>query len=216
MHKSVENLKYALTLQSNFITLLDLSFVFTRSMTSKYIGFKYLIECLAHKKCSLQTLIVCTSGFTEPHVYHLVLLLVHSHSLQNLTLLFNNLSTGFALFCSGLKMNKCLVELDLALVSLSDVDILLLADVLQQHSKLSSLNLSFSNLFQSTILLQFLQKVFCGSSRSCFSQVMVSKSQYYPAVKQLESYQASRQQNGFPQIQFEIIDCNAEFTKIHK
>ena len=34
--------------------------------------------------------------------------------------------------------------------------------------------------------------------------VMVDNYQYYPAVKQLESYQVNRQQNGLPQIYLEI------------
>ena len=39
--------------------------------------------------------------------------------------------------------------------------------------------------------------------------VAVDNRQYYPAMKQLESYQASRQQNGLPQIHLEIYDLNA-------
>ena len=74
-------------------------------------------------------------------MYHLVLLLVHSHSLQRLYLSGNSLSTGFALFCSGLKMNDSLTILSLLWITLSDDDILLLADALHQHSKLSTLGL---------------------------------------------------------------------------
>ena len=137
----MEKLKHVLTLQSNPITFYSLSGNFNHSMTNKYVALKHLIECLSHKKCSLHTLDVGYSGFTEQHMYHLVLLLVHSHSLQMLYLGGNYLSTGFALFCSGLKMNKCLTGLNLVDVALSDDDILLLADALHQHSKLSKLHL---------------------------------------------------------------------------
>ena len=71
--------------------------------------------------------------------------------------------------------------------------------------------------FQSTtpssfcIFLQFLQKVFHASSRSCLTQVDVDNRQYYPAMKQLESYQASRQQNGLPQIHLKIYNMDAYF-----
>ena len=206
----MEKLKHVLTLQSNPISWLSLSGNFNRSMTNKYVALKHLIECLAHKKCSVRTLLVDSSGFTEQHMYHLVLLLVHSHSLQILSLGGNYLSTGFALFCSGLKMNKCLTELNLGKVTLSDDDILLLADALHQHSKLSTLELRGSNSFQSPIFLQFLQKVFHVSSRSCLSRVNVGNRQYYPAMKQLESYQASRQQNGLPQIHLNIYNRDAD------
>ena len=207
-HKSVEKLKHVLTLQSNPITALDLSLNFNYSMTNKYVVLKLLIECLSHKKCSLFFLTVAFSGFTEQHMYHLVLLLVHSHSLQELYLSFNSLSTGFALFCSGLKLNKCLIVLDLMGVTLSDDDILLLADALHQHSKLLELHLAGSNSCQSPIFFQFLQKVFCASSRSCLSRVAVDNRQYYPAMKQFESYQASRQQNGLPQIRLKIYNMH--------
>ena len=172
-HKSVEKLKHVLTLQSNHITGLDLSENFNHSATNKYVALKHLIESLVCKKCSLCDLLVSSSGFTEQHMYHLVLLLVHSHSLQQLNLSYNSLSTGFALFCSGLKMNKCLTLLALMDVTLSDDDILLLADALHQHSKISRLTLYGINSFQSPIFLQFLQKVFLRvSSRSCLSCVM--------------------------------------------
>ena len=36
----------------------------------------------------------------------------------------------------------------------------------------------------------------------------VDKRQYYPAMKQLESYQASRQQNDFPHVPLEIINMD--------
>ena len=52
-HKSVEKLKHVLTLQSNPITRLRLSDNFDHSMTNKYVALKHLIECLAHKECSL-------------------------------------------------------------------------------------------------------------------------------------------------------------------
>ena len=142
-------------------------------------------------------------------MYHLVLLLVHSHSLQELYLGYNGLSTGFALFCSGLKMNKYLTLLDLIGVILSDDDIFLLADALYQHSKLSMLTLLGTNSLQSPIFLQFLQKVFRASSRSRLSCVAVDQEQCYPAMKQLESYQASRQQNGLPKIHLEIYNMEA-------
>ena len=96
------------------------------------------------------------------------------------------------------------------LITLSDDDILLLADALHQHSKLSTLGLSESNSFQSPIFLQFLQKVFHASSKSCLAQVDVDNSQYYPAMKQLESYQASRQKNGLPKIYLKIYNLEAE------
>ena len=210
-HKSVDKLKRMLTLQNNSITVLDLSGNFHHPLTNKYIALKHLIECLSHQKCSLRTLHVGLSGFTEQHMYHLVLLLVHSHSLQRLYLTDNSLRIGFALFCSGLKKNKCLTLLDLMCVTLSDDDILLLGDALHQHSKLSTLHLFGSNSFQSPIFLQFLQKVFHASSRSCLSRIEVDNRQYYPAMKQLESYQASRQQNGLPRIFLEICNMDAEF-----
>ena len=100
----MEKLKQVLKLQRTCypITVLQVSQNFNYSMTNKYTALKHLIECLSHKKCSLQTLDVSYSGFTEQHMYHLVLLLVHSHSLQWLDLSGNSLGTGFALFCSGL------------------------------------------------------------------------------------------------------------------
>ena len=147
-------------------------------------------------------------------MYHLILLLVHSHSLRQIFLGSNHLSTGFALFCSGLKLNKCLTILHLIGVILSDDDILLLADALHQHSKLSTLNLAGSNSFQSPVFLQFLQKVYHASSRSCLSLVLVDNSQFYRAMKQLEIYQASRQQNGLPQIQLKIYNTDAEFLPL--
>ena len=203
-HKSVEKLKQVLKLRSNPITLLYLSQNFNHSMTNKYTALKHLIECLSLKKCSLQFLSVGSSGFTEQHVYHLVLLLVHSHSLQELHLSFNSLSTGFSILCSGLKMNQCLTSLDLMGIPLSDDDILVLADALHQHAMLSTLGLFQSNSLHSPIFFQFLQKVFCVSSRSCLCIVVVDNRQYYPAMKQLESYQVHRQQNGLPQIYLEI------------
>ena len=108
-------------------------------------------------------------------------------------------------------MNKCLTWLELMDPSLSDDDILLLADALHQHSKLDLLNLTSSNSFQSPIFLQFLQKVFHVSSKSCLSMVAVDNRQYPRAMKQLESYQASRQQNGFPQIRLKIYNDDANF-----
>ena len=147
-------------------------------------------------------------------MYHLVLLLVHSHSLQTLSLGCNSLSTGFALFCSGLRMNKWLTFLDIPGVILSDDDILLLADALHQHPKLSVLHLTLCNSFQSPVFLQFLQKVFCASSGSCLARVGVDNSQYYPAMNQLESYQASRQQNGLPPIYLEIYNTDAAFSSL--
>ena len=48
------------------------------------------------------------------------------------------------------------------------------------------------------------------SSRSCLSLVAVDNRQYYPAMKQLESYQASRQQNGLPQIHLNIYNQDAD------
>ena len=205
-HKSVENLKRVLTSQNDPVTQLDLSLNFNQPTTNKYITLKHLIECLSHKKCSLRTLVVSSSGFTEQHMYHLVLLLVHSHSLQEPLLCDNSLITGFPLFCSGLKMNNCLTTLDLKLVTLSDDDILLFADALHQHSKISKLCLAGSNSFRSTIFLQFLEKLFHSSSQSCLCQGNVDSDQYYPAMKQLESYQASQRQNGFPEIQLKIYN----------
>ena len=212
-HKSVEKLKHVLTLHGNCIAFLDLAHNFNHSMTNQYIALKHLIECLSHKDCSLRSLGVDEFGFTEQHMYHLVLLLVHSHSLQGLFLCNNSLSTGFALFCSGLKMNKCLTSLELNSVTLSDDDILVLADALHQHSKLSTLTLARSNSLQSHIFLQFLQKVFCTSSKSCLSMVGVDNRQYYPAMKQLESYQASRQKNGLPQICLSIKDIYSKLIR---
>ena len=160
-HKSVEKLKHVLTLQSNPITCLELSENFKHSMTNKYVALTHFIECLAHRKCSLRTLMLSFCGFTEQHMYHLVLLLVHSHSLQSLYLPGNSLSTGFALFCSGLKMNKCLTCLSLMGVTLTDDDILLLADALHQHSKLSRLNLTHGQ-------IHFNHPSFCSSCRKYF------------------------------------------------
>ena len=203
-HKSVEKLKHVLTLQSNPITCLDLSRNFNHSTTNKYVALKHLIECLSHKKCSLRTLVVGLSGFTEQHMYHLVLLLVHSHSLQHLYLNRNSLSTGFALFCSGLKMNKCLTFLRLMYVTLSDDDILLLADALHQHSKLSDTRylrvqfISIAHLF--AVLAERYFVLLQGAACLRFD---VDNRQYYPAMEQLENYQASRLQNGLPQIYLE-------------
>ena len=204
-HKSVEKLKCVLTLKGNVFTDLHLTGNFGNSMTNKYIVLKYLIECLSHKQCSVCHLFVVSCGFTEQHMYHLVLL-VHSHSLRDLNISGNSLSTGFALFCSVLKMNKCLTGLDLLFITLSDDDILLLADALHEHSKISKLNLAKSNSFRSNIFYQFLQEVFCTSSRSCLSGVWVDDSQYRPAMKQLESYQAHRRQNGLPLVHLKIYN----------
>ena len=215
-HKSMEKLKHALTLRNNCITVLNISDNFEHSTKSKYVALKHLIECLSHKSCSLYNLSITFSGFTEQHMYHLVLLLVHSHSLGWLYFGDNSLSAGFALFCSALKMNKCLTYLDLAFVTLSDHDILFLADALHQHSKLSELHLMGSNPFHSPIFLKFLQKVFCVSSRSCLSCVDVGTRQYYLAMKQLESYQTSRQQNGLPQIHLEIYNMEENFRPMVK
>ena len=210
-HKSVEKVKNLLILQNNPITWLDLSVNFRHSMTNRYVVLKYFIECLSHKNCSLPVLSVGFCGFTEQHMYHLVLLLVHSHSLEHLYLSCNSLSTGFALFCSGLKMNKCLTSLGLMGVTLSDDDILLLADALHQHSKLSSLSLKDSNSFQPPIFLQFLWKVFRASSRSCLSVVEAGNRQYYRAMEQLKSFQASRRRNGLPQIHLMIYNQDANW-----
>ena len=68
-HKSVGKLKHVLILQSNPLTLLLLSNNFNHSMTNKYIILKHFIECLAHKKCSLSSLKVDISGFTEQHIH---------------------------------------------------------------------------------------------------------------------------------------------------
>ena len=171
-----------------------------------------MIECLSHKKSSLCRLILHPSGFTEQHMYHPVLLLVHSHSLQHLDLAGNSLSTGFDLICAGLKRNKCLTLLNLRYVTLSDNDLLLLADALHEHSKLLELDLTSSNSFQSTIFFQFLQKLFNASSRSCLFEIWVDSRQYYPAIQQLDSYQASQQQNGLPQIELEI--CKSDVTDL--
>ena len=108
-------------------------------------------------------------------------------------------------------MNKWMICLDLSYVTLSDDDILLLADALHQHSKILELRLTGSNSFQSPVFLQFLQKVFCVCSRSCLYRVAVDNRQYHPAMKQLESYQASRQQNGLLQKHLNICNLEAGF-----
>ena len=42
--------------------------------------------------------------------------------------------------------------------------------------------------------------------------VWVDNSQYYPAMDQLESYQASQQQNGLPQIRLNIYNIDADHS----
>ena len=91
-------------------------------------------------------------------------------------------------------MNKFLVDLDLNYVRLSDGDVLLLADALHEHSKLSKLGLMDCNSFQNSLFMQSLQKVSRFASRSCLSEVHVDGLQYHPVKQQLEIYQASRQQ----------------------
>ena len=124
-------------------------------------------------------------------MYHLILLLIHSHSLEVLSLNGNVLNSGFSFFCLGLRMNKCLEMLSLSFLHLTNDDVLLLADALHEHSKLSILQLAFTNPFQPNIFIQFLQKVFAPSSKSCLFEIWVSDNQYLPMKQQLESYQAN-------------------------
>ena len=63
-------------------------------------------------------------------------------------------------------------------------------------------------------LVRFFQKAFCAFSRSCLSQVDVDNSQYYPAIKQMESYPACRQQNSLPQIHLNIHNINIDIKSL--
>ena len=212
-HKSVEHLNFLAMSQNIGHLGLLLGNNFYKASTNRYIVLKHLIECLKRKRCLLSCLHLGHSGFTEQHMYHLALLLIHSHSLHQLYLDGNVLSTGFSLFCLGLKMNKCLSVLSLRFLHLSNDDVLLLADALHKHSKLSLLFLAFTNPFRPNIFIQFLGKVFGLSSKSCLSVISVCNYQYNPMKRQLESYKAKQQENGLPQTNLEIFNMECAIAK---
>ena len=209
---SVQRLKHLLTSQLFPSTDLLLRKSFNTITTNKYRVLVYLIECLFQENCALNYLDMSRTGFTEQHMYHLVLLLVHSHSLGRLFLFGNHLSTGFGLFCSALKMNKHLATLGLNNVLLSDEDTLLLADAIREHSKISQLLLEGCNSFQNNLFVEFLQKVFDFPSRSCLSIVGVDDLQYHCMKHQLEIYQAICQQKGLPIIDLSIVNYKTEMS----
>ena len=186
--------------------ILHLGGNFVKALTNRYVALKHLIECLHQKRCPLQFLDLSNSGFTEQQMYHLVLLLIHSYSLEVLSLDGNILSSGFSFFCLALRMNKCLATLSLNSLHLSDDDVLLLADALHEHANLSALSVALTNPFQPSIFTQFLRKVFESSSKSCLSEISVLDYQYSPMQQQLETYQVNRQQEGIPQINLTIFN----------
>ena len=190
-HVSVKKLKFLTMPQHIDCFELFVGGYFINALTNRYVALKHLIECLHQKRCSLRVLDLANSGLTEQHMYHLILLLIHSHSLELLNLKGNILSSWFSFFSLGLQMNKCLTKLSLNSLHLAnnDIDVLFLADALHGHSKLSTLIVAFSNPFRPSIFTQFLQKVFAPSSRSCLSEIWICEYQYHPMRQQLEGYQ---------------------------
>ena len=102
--------------------------------------------------------------------------------------------------------------LSLSFLHLSDDDVLLLADALHKHSKLSVLGMGH-NPFRPSIFAQFLHKVFAPSSKSRLYEIWVHDYQYHPMKQQLESYQTNQQQNGLPHINLKIVNFQEGFFK---
>ena len=109
-------------------------------------------------------------------------------------------------------MNKCLESLDLAYIHLANDDILLLADSLHVHPKLSELSLCGCNAFQQNLFTEFLQRVFKSSSRSRLSILHVDDLQYDSVKHQLEIYQAICQQKCLPKTDLVIVNDDNKIT----
>ena len=136
-------------------------------------ALKYLIEGVG-RNTSLTLLTIGHCSLGPAHAYHLALLAAVCNT-KRLGLSFNNIRSAIPFIAGALKHNKALKELKLSSCYISDRDLLVLGEALQQNDTLTKLEIAH-NPFSSNALTLFLKRFIGTNSRLCTVTVLRSLS----------------------------------------
>ena len=153
-HRALECMRYGLGRIVGFHFNTPLLPDFTINV---FLALKYLAEGVSRSQCFI--FLTVGGSITTKHMYHLLLLMISSKSLQVLFLLHNDLRGAIPILSAGLKYNKNIKSLSLMDSSLQDRDLHELGNALYHcNMTLQALSISRNN-FTSEAVTAFLKAI---------------------------------------------------------
>ena len=160
-HRAIKSLSDTL-IQTSALRCIRLYGCLHPAVTDINCALKYLIEGVS-RNTSLETLSIGDCSLGPAHAYHLALLAAVCNT-QLLNLSPNNIRRAIPLIAEAIKHNKAVRALDLEDCHISDRELLVLGEALQQNDTLTILVIT-DNPFSSNALTLFLKQFIGTNSR---------------------------------------------------
>ena len=160
-HRAIKSISDTL-IQTSALHSIGLLGCLHPAVTDINCALKYLIEG-ASRNTSLATLNIGHCSLGPVHAYHLTLLAAVCNTKQ-LYLSHNNIRRAIPLIAEAIKHNKAIQKLYLDDCHISDRELLVLGEALQQNDTLTELNIE-NNPFSSNALTLFLKQFIGTNSR---------------------------------------------------
>ena len=160
-HRAIKSISDTL-IQTSVLYNIRLSGCLHPAVTGINCPLKYLIEGVS-RNTSLEGLDIGHCSLGPAHAYHLALLAAVCNT-KLLFLLFNNIRRAIPFIAEAIKHNKAVQQLYLNDCHISDRELLVLGEALQQNDTLTDLNIE-NNPFSSNALTLFLKQFIGTNSR---------------------------------------------------
>ena len=162
-HRAIKSISDTL-IQTSALHNITLNGCLHPAVTDINCALKYLIEGVS-RNTSLEILNIGDCSLGPAHAYHLALLAAVCNS-KCLSLLYNNIRRAIPFIAEGIKHNKAVRLLDLDDCHVSDGELLVLGEALQQNDTLTALDIR-DNPFSANALTLFLKQFIGTNSRLC-------------------------------------------------
>ena len=162
-HRAIKSISDTL-IQTSALHTIHLSGCLHPAVTDINCALKYLIEGVS-RNTSLEALSIGACSLGPAHAYHLALLAAVCNT-KDLGLSPNNIRRAIPFIAEAIKHNKAVGLLVLICCHISDRELLVLGEALQQNDTLTDLNIA-DNPFSANALTLFLKQFIGTNSRLC-------------------------------------------------